>query len=40
MVNKIEMMGQFEQYAKDLIKEHKIPGVGIAFNQNNERIYE
>ncbi len=40
MVNKIEKMDLFEQYANDLIEEHLIPGVGIAFNQNNKRIYE
>ena len=40
MVNKIEKMDLFEQYANDLIDEHLIPGVGIAFNQNNKRIYE
>lgn len=40
MVNNVEKMEQFEQFAMDLIEEHKIPGVGIAFNQNNERIYE
>lgn len=40
MVNKIEKMAHFEQYAEHLIEAHKIPGVGIAFNQNNKRIYE
>ena len=28
MVYKIEQMEHFEQYAKHLIEEHKIPGVG------------
>ena len=40
MVNKIEKMGHFEQYANHLIEKHKIPGVGIAFNQDEERLYE
>lgn len=30
----------FEDYAKKLIEENQIPGVGVGLNQNGERLYE
>lgn len=33
-------MAHFEDYAKKLIEENHIPGVGIGLNKNGERLYE
>ncbi len=33
-------LSNFEIYAKKLIEENHIPGVGIAVNKNGERLYE
>ncbi|WP_172370818.1 serine hydrolase domain-containing protein [Sporosarcina jiandibaonis] len=33
-------MSEFEVYAKKLVEENHIPGVGVGINENGERLYE
>lgn len=36
----MQNMSHFEDYAKKLVEENHIPGVGIGLNKNGERLYE